>query len=158
MTPSPEPAAPAAESQTPQPGMEAGPKKKLRVAAVGDLHVGETSHRAYRDLFDRVHEDADVLCLCGDLVNFGKTVEVENLLEDLRGLGRFDVIFCRNVLIYFDDMARRTAASNLYDSLAPGGYICLGHTESMSRISPLFHVCRFPEAIVYQKPGEGGHD
>jgi len=84
MTPSPEPAAPAAESQTPQPGMEAGPKKKLRVAAVGDLHVGETSHRAYRDLFDRVHEDADVLCLCGDLVNFGKTVEVENLLEDLR--------------------------------------------------------------------------
>src|SRR5690606_20679613 len=58
--------------------------KKLRVAAVGDLHVGETSHRAYRDLFDRVHEDADVLCLCGDLVNFGKTVEVENLLEDLR--------------------------------------------------------------------------
>jgi len=84
MTPSPEPAAPAVESQTPQPGMEAGPKKKLRVAAVGDLHVGETSHRAYRDLFDRVHEDADVLCLCGDLVNFGKTVEVENLLEDLR--------------------------------------------------------------------------
>ena len=84
MTPSPETAAPAAEGQTPQPGMEAGPKKKLRVAAVGDLHVGETSHRAYRDLFDRVHEDADVLCLCGDLVNFGKTVEVENLLEDLR--------------------------------------------------------------------------
>ncbi|QQP91745.1 protein-glutamate O-methyltransferase CheR [Skermanella sp. TT6] len=75
------------------------------------------------------------------------------------GLWRdMDVIFCRNVLIYFDDMARRTAASNLYDSLAPGGYICLGHTESMSRISPLFHVCRFPEAIVYQKPGEGGHD
>lgn len=85
MTPSPE-AAPSSptEGQTPQPGMEAGPKKKLRVAAVGDLHVGETSHRAYRDLFDRVHEDADVLCLCGDLVNFGKTVEVENLLEDLR--------------------------------------------------------------------------
>ncbi|QBQ50064.1 metallophosphoesterase [Brevundimonas naejangsanensis] len=64
--------------------MESGPKKKLRVAAVADLHVGETSHRAHRDLFDRVHEDADVLCLCGDLVNFGKTVEVENLLEDLR--------------------------------------------------------------------------
>lgn len=73
-----------AEGQTPQPGMEAGPKTKLRVAAVGDLHVSETSHRAYRTLFDRVHEDADVLCLCGDLVNFGKTAEVHNLLEDLR--------------------------------------------------------------------------
>ncbi|WP_192499432.1 CheR family methyltransferase [Skermanella pratensis] len=68
-----------------------------------------------------------------------------------------DVVFCRNVLIYFDDMARRTAANNLYDCLAPGGYICLGHTESMSRISPLFHVCRFPEAIVYQKPWEDSH-
>jgi len=68
-----------------------------------------------------------------------------------------DVIFCRNVLIYFDETARRTAADNLYDSMAPGGYTCLGHTESMSRISPLFNVCRFPEAIVYQKPGEGIH-
>lgn len=76
---------------------------------------------------------------------------------DTRPWRDIDVVFCRNVLIYFDDMARRTAANNLYDSLAPGGYICLGHTESMSRISPLFHVCRFPEAIVYQKPGEGGH-
>jgi Icc-related predicted phosphoesterase len=87
MNPSPErpPAAsPAAEGQTPQPGMETGPTKKLRIAAVGDLHVGETSHRAYRSLFDRVHEDADVLCLCGDLVNFGKSAEVDNLLEDLR--------------------------------------------------------------------------
>ena len=68
----------------------------------------------------------------------------------------FDVIFCRNMLIYFDEASRRAAADNLYDSLAPSGYVCLGHTESMSRISPLFRVCRFPDAIVYQKPPEGG--
>jgi chemotaxis protein methyltransferase CheR len=67
----------------------------------------------------------------------------------------FDVIFCRNLLIYFDEVSRRQAAENLYDSLEPGGYVCLGHTESMSRISPLFRVRRFPEAIVYQKPGHG---
>ena len=66
--------------------------------------------------------------------------------------GKFDVIFCRNVLIYFDDASRRTAAENLYENLAPGAYICLGHTESMSRISPLFDVARFSEAIVYQRP------
>ena len=71
MTPSP-------DIQTPQPGMEAGPGRKLRIAAVGDLHVGETSHRVYRDLFDRVHEDADVLCLCGDLVNFGAANAKDN--------------------------------------------------------------------------------
>jgi chemotaxis protein methyltransferase CheR len=66
--------------------------------------------------------------------------------------GRFDVIFCRNVLIYFDDGARRVAAENLFENLAPGGFLCLGHTESMSRISPLFDVCRYSDAIVYQRP------
>jgi chemotaxis protein methyltransferase CheR len=66
--------------------------------------------------------------------------------------GRFDVIFCRNVLIYFDDAARRTAAENLFDNLVPGGFLCLGHTESMSRISPLFDVCRHRDAIVYRRP------
>jgi chemotaxis protein methyltransferase CheR len=71
--------------------------------------------------------------------------------------GLFDVIFCRNVLIYFDDTSRRLAAENLYENLAPGGYICLGHTESMSRISPLFEVCRFADAIVYRRPLEVGH-
>ena len=40
----------------------------------------------------------------------------------------------------------------LYDSLLPGGYLCLGHTKSMSRISPLFEVRRFADAIVYQRP------
>lgn len=74
-----------ADPQTLQPGLAPGPPKKLRVAAVGDLHVGETHDRPHRELFDRVHEDADVLCLCGDLVNFGKVREVEILLEDLRG-------------------------------------------------------------------------
>ena len=76
--------APATDPQTPQPGMDQGPTRKLRVAAVGDLHVGETSERPYRDLFERVGDDADVLCLCGDLVNYGKTREVEILLEDLK--------------------------------------------------------------------------
>ena len=83
-----------------------------------------------------------------------------NLVDrnEMRAHGRFDVIFCRNVLIYFDDTSRRIAAENLYESLVPGGYICLGHTESMSRISPLFEVCRFSDAIVYQRPviADGG--
>ena len=80
-----------------------------------------------------------------------------NLVDaaDMRAHGRFDVIFCRNVLIYFDDVSRRLAAENLYESLAPGGFICLGHTESMSRISPLFDVRRYADAIVYQRPREG---
>jgi chemotaxis protein methyltransferase CheR len=82
-----------------------------------------------------------------------------NLVNDaqMRSFGAFDVIFCRNVLIYFDDASRRAAAENLYEALAPGGFICLGHTESMSRISPLFEVRRFDDAIVYQRPMEAAH-
>ena len=64
----------------------------------------------------------------------------------------FDIIFCRNLLIYFDDMSRREAADTFYDALVPGGFICLGHSESMSRISPLFTARKFPDGIVYQRP------
>jgi chemotaxis protein methyltransferase CheR len=78
--------------------------------------------------------------------------------EETRPHGQFDVIFCRNVLIYFDDASRRMAAENLYENLLPGGFICLGHTESMSRISPLFEVRRFADAIVYQRPAGGERD
>ncbi len=77
--------------------------------------------------------------------------------EDTRPYGRFDVIFCRNVLIYFDDASRRTAAENLYENLLPGGFICLGHSESMSRISPLFEVRQYADAIVYRRPPEDAH-
>lgn len=77
-----------------------------------------------------------------------------NIMEaaETRSHGQFDVIFCRNVLIYFDDASRRIAAENLFENLAPGGFICLGHTEFMSRISPLFEVRRFADAVVYQRP------
>ncbi|WP_341631812.1 CheR family methyltransferase [Sphingomonas agri] len=65
--------------------------------------------------------------------------------------GRFDIIFCRNLLIYFDESSREAAAANLYDSLLPGGFLCLGHTESMSRISSRFATRRFEDAIVYER-------
>jgi chemotaxis protein methyltransferase CheR len=74
--------------------------------------------------------------------------------EDMRSYRKFDVIFCRNLLIYFDDQSRRQAAETFFDALNPGGFVCLGHSESMSRISSLFRVRKFPEAIVYEKPGE----
>lgn len=80
-------------------------------------------------------------------------------LTDVADAKRFrdiDLIFCRNLLIYFDDLSRRLAAECMYESLRPGGFLCLGHSESMSRISSLFTVRRFPDALVYQKPLHGG--
>ncbi|GAB0148130.1 protein-glutamate O-methyltransferase CheR [Marichromatium sp. PS1] len=73
---------------------------------------------------------------------------------DMRRHRHFDIIFCRNLLIYFDDLSRKQTAESFYDALNPGGFVCLGHSESMSRISSLFRVRKFPEAIVYQKPWE----
>ena len=79
-----------------------------------------------------------------------------NLIDasSMAAQGRFDVVFCRNVLIYFDEASRRAASDNLYESLLPGGFLCLGHTESMSRISERFVTRRFEDAIVFQRPGK----
>ena len=64
------------EAPPPTPG-------KIRLAAVGDLHVGENARHPYRELFARAGQEADILALCGDLTNFGKTPEAEILAEDL---------------------------------------------------------------------------
>jgi len=71
-------------SLSPEAAANDGPAKPLRLAAIGDLHVGENAERPYRELFAKISQEADVLALCGDLTNFGKTKEAEILAEDLR--------------------------------------------------------------------------
>ena len=77
-------------------------------------------------------------------------VNISNLNETWQ-YRNFDVIFCRNLLIYFDDVSRRQAAEMFYEALSPGGFICLGHSESMSRMSSMFMPRKFADALVYQK-------
>lgn len=91
-----------------------------------------------------------------DLVNAVEFSRV-NLTDanDTRRFRDIDLVFCRNLLIYFDDLSRRVAAEAFFDAMAPGGFICLGHSESMSRITSLFEVRRFRDAMVYQKPLQG---
>jgi chemotaxis protein methyltransferase CheR len=62
-----------------------------------------------------------------------------------------DVIFCRNVLIYFDDASKKKAVANLYDSLAKGGFLFIGFSESLHDITRLFKPVRFCGTMVYQK-------
>lgn len=66
--------------------------------------------------------------------------------------GPFDVILCRNVLIYFDDQSRREAVDVLFDRLVPGGYLFLGAAESLSRISRAFQLRRLRCGLVYVRP------
>ncbi|MBW3555213.1 MAG: protein-glutamate O-methyltransferase CheR [Gemmatimonadetes bacterium] len=65
-----------------------------------------------------------------------------------------DVVFCRNVMIYFDKAGVRRAADNLYEVVRPGGFLFLGHAETLSRIPTRFVPVRRPGAVFYQRPKE----
>ena len=82
-------------------------------------------------------------------VNFKKI----NLIEDrtFRSIKGMDVIFCRNVLIYFDTKAKQKVISNLYDSLNPGGYLIIGSSESLHNITRAFRPSVINKVILYQK-------
>ena len=69
----------------------------------------------------------------------------------MRTMRDFDFVFCRNVLIYFDDLSRKTAVDNFYNALNKGGYIFLGHSESVGRISSAFKLRRLDGHLVYAK-------
>jgi len=84
-----------------------------------------------------------------------KLVELEHLnLSDrmaMRAMRQFDFIFCRNVLIYFDDASRKAVVDHFYNALKPGGFIFLGHSESIGRISTAFKLLRLGPHLVYRK-------
>jgi chemotaxis protein methyltransferase CheR len=76
------------------------------------------------------------------------------LLDGLKAatLGRVDVVFCRNVLIYFDAGSRRRVIDNLYERLSPGGYLLLGHSESLLNLSTAFELVHLSSDLVYRRP------
>jgi chemotaxis protein methyltransferase CheR len=61
-----------------------------------------------------------------------------NLLHDLRGLGRFDIVFCRNVLIYFDQPTKARALEAIARQMAPDGFLYLGGAETVLGITDRF--------------------
>jgi chemotaxis protein methyltransferase CheR len=69
----------------------------------------------------------------------------------MRNMRGFDFIFCRNVLIYFDDLSRKSVIEHFYNALNPGGYIFLGHSESLGRMTTAFRLKRFETHMVYTK-------
>ncbi|HVH47915.1 MAG TPA: protein-glutamate O-methyltransferase CheR [Labilithrix sp.] len=77
-----------------------------------------------------------------------------NLLDEERTplVGRCDVIFCRNVVIYFDAAARRRVIDMFYERLVPGGVLLLGHSESLLNVTTAFELLHLKEDLVYRKP------
>lgn len=76
-----------------------------------------------------------------------------NLMDrkEMRRINEMDFVFCRNVLIYFDDNARKQVVNSIYDSLTTGGFIFLGHSESVGKISATFKLVKFDKSLAYQK-------
>ncbi|MEN6348483.1 MAG: protein-glutamate O-methyltransferase CheR [Syntrophomonas sp.] len=79
-------------------------------------------------------------------------LEHMNLMDRraLRFEKNYDFIFCRNMLIYFDDLSRKQLVEKFYAMLNKGGFIFLGHAESLSRISTAFKIRRMNGYLVYQ--------
>lgn len=74
-----------------------------------------------------------------------------NLMGSFAGIGKFDVIFCRNVAIYFNLEDRKALFEKIADALEPDGYLVIGSTESLTGISSRFEPQRHLKSIFYQK-------
>jgi chemotaxis protein methyltransferase CheR len=84
-----------------------------------------------------------------DRVSFGRI----NLIDTrkLAALPQYDVIFCRNVLIYLDDLSKRNVVASLHQQLVPGGHLFLGRVESLVAFATEFHLRHLQHDMVYQK-------
>jgi chemotaxis protein methyltransferase CheR len=72
-----------------------------------------------------------------------------NLNAPLPGIGEFDVIFLRNVMIYFDAPTKKQVMDRVIERLAPGGYLLIGHSESLTTVQS---VMRSVAPAIYRKP------
>ena len=81
------------------------------------------------------------------------TFKVLNLYDEaaMRAMMSFDVIYCANVLIYFDQVSKTKVVSQLYNSLIKGGYLFIGYSETLHGISKAFKLVSYPKTIGYKK-------
>ncbi|MDP1826097.1 MAG: CheR family methyltransferase [Archangium sp.] len=84
-------------------------------------------------------------------VRFGQLNLLDTSAASL--LPRFDVIFCRNVLIYFDQVTRRRVVELFFERLTQGGYLLLGHSENLLQLSTRFELVQLEGDLVYRRPG-----
>jgi len=78
------------------------------------------------------------------------TFRALNLQHSFTGLGKFDVIFCRNVLIYFSSEFKTEILTRMSEALNPGGYLLLGSSETPTRYTTLYKMVRTSKGVIYQ--------
>jgi chemotaxis protein methyltransferase CheR len=125
--------------------------EKARRARYSEWALRATPQAVRSECFTQDGDDYRLRDALRKLVRF----EEHNLLEpdpDFFRPGSFDVIFCRNVLIYFSERSLRLAVERLTQALVPGGYLFLGHSESLRGITSAVTLCQVGDAFFYRKP------
>ena len=116
---------------------------------------------AFRETPDALREkyftEKDGLFLIHDDVKKHVEFLQLNLLDESKIdlLGSLDVILCRNVIIYFDQETKARVIETFHDRLRPGGYLLLGHSESLVTLSTAFELCHLREDLVYRRAVHG---
>jgi len=114
-----------------------------------DYSTRNTSAYYLKKYFKRVEGGMDLDPNIKKLASF----KILNLYDDLsmKAMLNFDVIFCANVLIYFDMLSKIKVVSSLYNSLNKSGFLFIGYSETLHNISKAFKLVSFPKTIGYQK-------
>ncbi|SDM36152.1 chemotaxis protein methyltransferase CheR [Stutzerimonas balearica DSM 6083] len=75
---------------------------------------------------------------------------VQNLLDSYAALGKFDIVFCRNVLIYFSADVKKDILKRIHATLKPGGYLFLGASEALNGLPELYQMVQCSPGIIYK--------
>ncbi|MFO0083382.1 MAG: CheR family methyltransferase [Phycisphaerales bacterium] len=129
-------------------------ERALAVAAEGkyaDYAVRSTSPLIKQKYFKQDGPYWNVDPAIRQMVHF-ETLNLKDRLGAKR-LGKFDVIFCRNVMIYFDDAMRAQVINMFHDQLADDGALFIGHSESLRGLNVPFEQVNIPQGFVYVKKG-----
>ena len=116
---------------------------------------GKSSFRATEESdLNRFFHQQDDGYKVNDSIREMVTISHLNLFDTNRMtmLGKIDLIFCRNVIIYFDFAAKKRVIESFYSALYDGGFLLLGHSESLMNVTTLFSLRHFKNDMIYQKP------
>jgi chemotaxis protein methyltransferase CheR len=125
-----------------------------RAGVYGEYALRNTSEALRKKYFKEVGNQK---LQAGDLLKAQVRFDRVNLSDDNKMLFQkgIDVIFCCNVLIYFDLASKRRVVQHFYSNLLPGGYLFLGNAESLFQVNDAFHLVHFVGATAYWKPPAG---
>jgi chemotaxis protein methyltransferase CheR len=120
-----------------------------KAAVYGSYAVRIIPENYLKKYFTNTSQQYQLASSVKSLVKFMKVNLVDD--KDIKGIRGMDVVFCRNVLIYFDEKAKQKAVSQLYNSLRPNGYLFIGTSESLHNLTRAFKPTVINKVIVYQK-------